>query len=417
MALAKAKAKAKARSLDIPDFQILLEEEAEADELEWTHIVLLHKLGNGKWIGLDADHELTPVDLLARRYKVQNRASDFPDTIYDEIYRHEPISNTDLLSFRRQARTQAAILDDSIVVADGSNEQVWAVATGPLKFRIISAEEMEADGMDLCGQYRGVITLQGEETFVERTTRSELQAAVAAPASGSNGSSDHRVLNAVLDASGRRHLPLRDALPQFSETAISGWSQAGPRVVLEWLRSVVDGPGNLTMYDQTWRRDSKVGEISAPSISHHVLCEVVRLAVEVDQLDVTSLESFELLVRRVVQDETAVARNPRHPDYSGLSLMVSAPVTTGGQAITEVFTGWVTERLRHQATIMKQSRLWSEEARAANSQPNRPEWSNRDGDKTERRKAAKPKDKAKAKNKSKARPRRDQDDDEEEDAG
>ena len=39
---------------------------------------------------------------------------------------------------------------------------------------------------------------------------------------------------------------------------------------------------------------------------------------EVDQLDVSSLVSAELLVRRVFQIELAVDRNPKSPDFEGL---------------------------------------------------------------------------------------------------
>jgi hypothetical protein len=114
-------------------------------------------------------------------------------------------------------------------------------------------------------------------------------------------------------------------------------------------------------------RPSGVSENSAVSHIHFVLCEAARLAIEVDQIDVSNLASFELLFRRVCQDETAVARNPRHPDYGGLDVVMAAPTSEQGQATVTRFNEWVTSRLKEQASIYKQTRLWNEEQRAIQS--------------------------------------------------
>ena len=80
-----------------------------------------------------------------------------------------------------------------------------------------------------------------------------------------------------------------------------------------------------------------------------------------DQLDMSSLASAEMLVRWLIQVEVASERNPRHPDYSGLDIVIAAPVTTGGRATTTKFSTWVTERMKERAQIWKQERLFKEE--------------------------------------------------------
>ena len=70
-----------------------------------------------------------------------------------------------------------------------------------------------------------------------------------------------------------------------------------------------------------------------------------------------------MLTHRLVQDETAVARNPRHPDYGGLDVAFTSAVSERGAATVNNFTGWVTDRLKEQANIHKQTRLWNEESR------------------------------------------------------
>ena len=55
------------------------------------------------------------------------------------------------------------------------------------------------------------------------------------------------------------------------------------------------------------------------------MCETVRLMHAYDQLDLSCLASAELVVRYLIQSEAAAERNARHPDYSGLDIIMSAP--------------------------------------------------------------------------------------------
>ena len=77
--------------------------------------------------------------------------------------------------------------------------------------------------------------------------------------------------------------------------------------------------------------------------------------------------AFELLIRRLVQMETAVARNAQNPDFSGLDLMLEDSVGQGGEAITTTFNSWLSSKLKEKASIAKQTRLYKEEFRTAAS--------------------------------------------------
>lgn len=94
---------------------------------------------------------------------------------------------------------------------------------------------------------------------------------------------------------------------------------------------------------------------------HRNILEVVRLAISRDQLDVTNLLSFELLIRRAIQLELAVARSPQNPEFTGLEALMEAPLTATGSASTRSLDLWLTERLKEKAQIQKQSRLFREE--------------------------------------------------------
>jgi len=94
-----------------------------------------------------------------------------------------------------------------------------------------------------------------------------------------------------------------------------------------------------------------VAEISSAAHEHRILVETFRLATSLDQLDLSNLASFEQLCRRLVQIETAVSRNARHPDYSGLDVVLSAPTSDRGQATTRAFDEWITQRMKDRAQI------------------------------------------------------------------
>ena len=145
------------------------------------------------------------------------------------------------------------------------------------------------------------------------------------------------------------------------------WKLPGPRVTLEWLTAVVDGSGDLTTYHHEWVRRSGVAENSAVCHNHFLFCQALRAFVSVDQVDPTNLLGVETLVRKLVQDEVAIGRNPKHPDYGGLDVMLHAPTTEHGAAQVAAFTEWVTERMKDQANIHKQTRLWASEQRLRNS--------------------------------------------------
>ena len=117
----------------------------------------------------------------------------------------------------------------------------------------------------------------------------------------------------------------------------------------------------MVSYHLEWIRSSGVRDSTAQAHEHKHICEALRLAVSLDQLDVSNLASMEHLARRLVQLESAVARNPVHPDYTGLSALADGPLSSLGQARTPKFTNWVTEKQKEQANIMRQQRLYAQQ--------------------------------------------------------
>ena len=177
---------------------------------------------------------------------------------------------------------------------------------------------------------------------------------------------DIRVLGDHRGKDGKRHLSLQDVVVLMRQTELADNPLPGDRVVKEFLTSIADGPGNLTSYNSNWERMSGVSRHSAIAHDHRIMTEALRLAHDVDQIDVSNLLSFELLVRRLCQHETAVERNPQHPDYSGLDLAMGGVTSKSGAARTSKYSAWLTTEMKDRGTMLRNFRLYKgETARGA----------------------------------------------------
>lgn len=141
-------------------------------------------------------------------------------------------------------------------------------------------------------------------------------------------SRDLRVLGLHHAGDRTRHLAFRDTVPLLKESPFEDWKLPAPRAAREWVSAVREGPGDLALYDSEWIRRSGAAETSAVSHIHFVLCETLRVALTYDQLDISNLMWFEISVWRVVQDETAVGRNPRRGRRCTRAPRVQRPVWT-----------------------------------------------------------------------------------------
>ncbi|CAK0853410.1 unnamed protein product, partial [Prorocentrum cordatum] len=157
-----------------------------------------------------------------------------------------------------------------------------------------------------------------------------------------------RMIWVVAEPRSERFGEIVDAAVMDDENRGTGFDQKGV--------AVLDGG---EVFVQKIAASSLAG--SAVNHVHRNLCEVIRLMHSWDQVDLSMLASAELLVRWMIPTEIAVERNPRHPDYSGLDIVISAPVNAVGRASISRFNTWVTDRLEERATIWKQERLYREE--------------------------------------------------------
>lgn len=342
-------------SLDVSDPQILLVFPDDANGVTHHHRILLHKLGPGRWIGVTPDHDLETLALTNRAHVVLGRRARFPEPVMDVIYSFDPISRAELEALKRRARTMGVVLGDGEQVE--LDALVWVYAD-PGSEKLGTVVDNAIVSQATCLGDRGLVEVDGGiEAIMEIpqgsvSTFKESQKASLA---------DLRTIGHHEDSQKRRYISLVDALPLMRQSSFPVWSFSGPRSVLEFLKSVQEGTSDLSTYHLQWVRHSGINQHSSVVYEHRNLLEVLRLAISRDQLDVSNLQAIELVVRRIVQLEVATARSPHSPEFSGLDVLIEAPVTAQGSAATRGLDAWVTERLKERANIQKQARLYREE--------------------------------------------------------
>ena len=162
---------------------------------------------------------------------------------------------------------------------------VWIIAEPSRKDYgdTIASELMDDPNTGMAFESKGVVSLNGEEVFVQRMTTGE-----AAEFSKSKQDSDQdvRLLGVHTDKAGHRKLDLAEAVALMTvEKADDFPLPDDVRAAQEFLQAVSEGPGSLHRYHVDWSRLSGISENSSVCHSHRIICEVLRLMISYDQLN------------------------------------------------------------------------------------------------------------------------------------
>ena len=351
------------RTLDLKEPQIIRHYPHDQNQFYWHHRLLLQKVSPGIWIGLTPDYDLERIDLHTTEHLPLERRSPFPPAQSAYIYAFDDIPRAELERQKRRAATMASLFNDTAVEDMEAFEWMVGDLSHP-KFGEAVPDEMVDQGV-VMGDL-GIVVLDGKETFVKKIPVSS-KAKIIEDMDAMRG--DIRLLGDHRDSQNHRFLSFKDAMALMSETAMQDWPLQGPRVMMELLKAIRSGPGDLATYHLSWSRSSGVNTFSMACHEHRIICNVFRAAIETDQFNLPNSLSFEILARRLVQVETAVARSPTSPDFTGLELILEDPVGTGGEAVTSTFNTWLASKLKEKANVAKQTRLYREEFR---TNPNAP---------------------------------------------
>ncbi|CAK0813842.1 unnamed protein product, partial [Prorocentrum cordatum] len=335
-----------------PETQVLVHYPDDENGLVWHHRVLLYRVAGGRWVCLTPDLGMLIHDLNVQRHRNIGRREAFPPDLAARCYVFDDdgVGRAQLDELKRQARVQAAILGD--VEFEDAEEVKWLVyEAGNDHFgKEVPVEVLEDDQRFVSLGTLGVVDWLGEKRFVERVAADKVD---EWRQKREETESDSRILG-IHRKHGKRNLALHDAVQLFTEDSFEDWPFPPPRAALEYLESIRDGPGSMVVYESEWRQDSGVGDGTAALHEHRNNAEVLRLAHQVDQLNIPNLACFEQLVRRQVQIEMAVERNAKHPDYGGLDLVLGGPTTESGAASSKTFRDWVYKKQGERAQTLKQ---------------------------------------------------------------
>ncbi|CAE8600432.1 unnamed protein product, partial [Polarella glacialis] len=349
-------------SLDLAEPQILVEFPADPDGFFWRHRILLKRIAGPTWLALTPDHDICRRNLETSRHLVLERAAQFPAAQRAFVYAFDPIDRATLEGFKRIASTQAALLGDGGDVEVQAFLWVICDVSRPDYGNAVDSRMVNDPLTGVAFEAKGIVKMGNEEVFVEKVQADHLAAWAAKTVKDAG---DIRLLGDHRDAAGKRKLDLSSAVAMMRESKIDDFPLQGVRACREYLSAISEGPGNIVSYHSEWVRLSGVNEASAVCHTHRTLAETLRLLVSFDQVDLSNMAGGEQLVRWIIQIETAVERNPKLPDFSGLDIVTGATTSAEGKALAPKFGEWITERMKSRATIWKSQRQYNEERRGS----------------------------------------------------
>ena len=135
---------------------------------------------------------------------------------------------------------------------------------------------------------------------------------------------DARVFPAKFNAQGKRHREYADTCELLSEVVWKDWPVTGPRTrrwLTHFIKDVNSIPPSRT---GAWMKELGINEADRMQYEHAPLCDMLQMAMTYDQLDVSSLGCFELLVRRLQMLEEAYGTNPKARRFDARSHFMGA---------------------------------------------------------------------------------------------
>lgn len=347
-------------ALDTSYPRVLIDFFNDPHGFRWHARLLVVADGSGRWIGATPDCDIELDDLTTHRVRPLERASAYPSDIVEETYGFDELDEAGVADFARLCHGLARVLG-FVRQVEPEDDGHWRVAdVASASFGEVVPEGAISDQATFVSRGRsGLVLLDDSWCLAEFVpTAREAQWRLRGALSGQ----DFRVIALSRDGQGRRFISAGDTLGRYLDEGQKEWPFKGPRVVMEFMRSLRDGGLKLKMHHQEWFQKSGVHGGGAVARQHHTICTALRFMQSFDQYDLSMGAYAEYKVRALVHREAVARRNPKAPDFTGSEVMMEAHADAPGAAITAGFDQWVMEQQRSRAQIAKQGRLMREEA-------------------------------------------------------
>ena len=122
--------------------------------------------------------------------------------------------------------------------------------------------------------------------------------------------------------------------------------------------------GDIDLYFTNFVQKSGVGENIACVHELKNLFLVVKLCLCYDQCDAPNLAALEQVGRRIIEIQTAVRRNPRHPQFDVMETVATSFLDEIGGARASTYGEWLTDQQKTEAKRLKAVREFREEQTA-----------------------------------------------------
>jgi len=353
-----------ARTLDIPEKQALVCYDNDPNGLFWHHRILFNRVEGSVWIIGTPDRAVYSTDLGEQALRPLRRDAGFPADVAGQVYCFGALTAAQLNEMRAEAREMAELLGAAKQPGGGPDpdaEFVWALADPAHKdFGKEFGDDELTDPNDtvMLDEAKGVHRYNGDLVFIESVERESLDEwrATKRPGIPGGGAGDVRLLGNFQNKKQQRQLTLARALELVSEAKFSDWPFRGPRATHEFLLGVLETGGDVMGYFNTYIKRCGISERSA--VYHELKClfDIIRLALSYDQLDVTNLAAVEQAVRRVVQIQMAIRRNPKHPSFDGLDSVMSTIIDDSGAIALRGFNEWLSEEQSRDGKMLRSQR-------------------------------------------------------------
>ena len=201
-----------------------------------------------------------------------DRAAPYPADIAAQIYAHDPIGRAALSNFKRQAQVQAAILGEGAVIESEAFQWVIAESSHADFGKATDAALLANEATGLAFTMKGVVILNGEEVFVERVMINEME---SWKRRRGLDMADVRLLGDHRDASGKKVLGLRQAVPLMKSPPDPEFPIQGTRVAKEFHKAVSLTTEGFLTYHSEWVRLSGVSRRTSSVHIHRSVCEAL----------------------------------------------------------------------------------------------------------------------------------------------
>ena len=381
-------ANARHLTLDVQEAQILLGMEGDGVTEPYEHFVLLTRLRPGVWICAAPDGTLSVDDLAAEDEVIPlPRAGAFPIQGRPFLC-HGTHSDAEMSALRAQAMRLAEIHGAAVgpvaAAAAGDVETCWVYSDPAQKefskevpiATLATAGRVETRGAVGLVQMDAVGGAAAVWTTMERLKRSDLTAWMTEKREGPGRDRRLTTTRAVVG----KPLPLfRDAVGKFDPAAVVNPVFEGPSAVDEVTKSASSSGLEPAGFAAEFLRESGVGQRSGISIEYMYHWWTLWAMAVYDGFDLRHSVAAEHVARRIMQQQRAIRKSPKSPDFDHLEAYVQHSTDTRGLVKSTRFDQHISSVQRDEAFIMKNQRLTREEVENLNKRKPKNEKNDKDG--------------------------------------